>query len=114
MVIGLEKLLGSKSISKNLKVQIHTTSIRPVVLYEAQRLFLVKRKILRRVFKPFNDDRTEHWRKIHNQELQDLFRRPNITKEILVRRLKWVGHAWKKQGSIIRTVIENDSVENDH
>jgi len=33
--------------------------------------------------------------------------RPNITKEISVRRLRWAGHAWKKQRSIIRTVIKN-------
>jgi len=30
--------------------------------------------------------------KRHNQKLQDLFQRPNITKEISVKRLKWAGH----------------------
>jgi len=44
---------------------------------------------------------------IGNQELYDLFQRPIITKEISVRRLEWAVHAWWKQGSIIRTVIEN-------
>jgi len=63
--------------------------------------------MLRRIFEPCKDDQTVEWRKRHNQELQDLFQRPNITKEASVRILKLVGHAWRKQGSIIRTIIKN-------
>ncbi|KAL4084268.1 hypothetical protein QTP88_028093 [Uroleucon formosanum] len=115
---GLGKVLSAKAVSKNLKVQIYTTLIRPVVLYgsetwplrkaEQMRLEVFERKILRRVFGPCKDDQTGEWRKRHNQELQNLFQRPDITKEISVRRLRWAGHAWRKQGSIIRTVIENN------
>ncbi|KAL4088534.1 hypothetical protein QTP88_023628 [Uroleucon formosanum] len=115
---GLGKVLSAKAVSKNLKVQIYTTLIRPVVLYgsetwplrkaEQMRLEVFERKILRRIFGPCKDDQTGEWRKRHNQELQNLFQRPDITKEISVRRLRWAGHAWRKQGSIIRIVIENN------
>ncbi|KAL4096954.1 hypothetical protein QTP88_021820 [Uroleucon formosanum] len=115
---GLGKILSAKAVSKNLKVQIYTTLIRPVVLYgsetwplrkaEQMMLEVFERKILRRIFGPCKDDQTGEWRKRHDQELQNLFQRPDITKEISVRRLRWAGHAWRKQGSIIRTVIENN------
>jgi hypothetical protein len=72
------------------------------------RLEVFERKILRRIFEPCKDDQTGEWRKRHNQELQNLFQRPYITKEISVRRMRWAGHAWRNQGSIIRSVIENN------
>jgi len=72
------------------------------------RLEVFERKILRRIFGPCKDDLTGEWRKRYNQELQTLFQRPYITKEISVRRLRWAGHVWRKQGSIIRTIIENN------
>ncbi|KAL4084248.1 hypothetical protein QTP88_028073 [Uroleucon formosanum] len=80
---GLGKVLSAKAVSKNLKVQIYTTLIRPVVLYgsetwplrkaEQMRLEVFERKILRRVFGPCKDDQTGEWRKRHNQELQIFF-----------------------------------------
>jgi hypothetical protein len=74
------------------------TLIHPVVLYGSEtwplrkakqmRLEVFERKILRRIFGPCKDDQTGEWRKQHNQELQNLFQRPYITKEISVRRMR--------------------------
>lgn len=120
---GLGKVLSAKAVSNNLKVQIYMTLILPVVLYgsetwplrkaEQMRLEVFGRKILRRIFGPCKDDQTGEWRKRHNQELQNLFQRPYIIKEISVRRMRWAGHTWRKQGSIIRSVIEKTQQEND-
>lgn len=57
------------------------------------------------------DDQTGEWRRRHNQELVDLFRYPSITKEVSFRRLRWAEHTGRKQGSIVRTVIENNPTE---
>jgi len=56
---------------------------------EQIRLEVFERRILRRIFGPCKDGQFGEWRKRHNQKLQGLFQRPNITKEISVRRLKW-------------------------
>lgn len=50
------------------------------------------------------------WRKLHNDELKRLFQRPDMVKEITKRRLRWGGHAWRKQGSLFRQVIENEPI----
>lgn len=94
------------------------TLVRQVVLYESEtwplkkakqlKLEVFERKILRKIFGSSKDGQSGEWRKRHNRELHDLFKRPNITKEILVRRLELALHAWRKQSSKIRSVIEND------
>jgi len=43
-------------------------------------------------------------------ELQGLFQRPNIVREIAKRKLSWAGHAWRKQGTLVRRVIEEEPI----
>jgi len=56
------------------------------------------------------DTHTNEWRKCHNEELEELFQRPNIANEIKKRKLSWAGHAWRRVGSIVRTTIEENPV----
>jgi len=42
-----------------------------------------------------------------NRELKELYQYPSIVEDITVRRLTWAGHAWRKEGSLQRTVQEN-------
>jgi hypothetical protein len=77
-------------LSKNLKIKIYKyrTTILPVVLYvcetwsltlrEERRLRLFENRVLRRVFGPKRDEVTEEWKKLHNEELRDLYSLPNI------------------------------------
>ena len=48
--------------------------------------------MLRRVFWPKRDEVTGEWRKLHNEELNDLYFSANIVRVIKLRRLGWAGH----------------------
>jgi hypothetical protein len=57
---------------------------------------------LRRIFGPKRDQVTGEWRKLHNEELNNLYSSPNIVRVIKSRRMRWVGHvAWMAREACI-------------
>jgi len=48
--------------------------------------------VLRRVFGPKRDEVTGEWRKLHNEELRDLYSLPSIVRVVKSKRMRWAGH----------------------
>jgi hypothetical protein len=94
--------LSSRLLSRNVKVKIYKTIIIPVVLYgcetwsltlrEEHRLRVFENRVLRRIFGPKKDEVTGEWRKLHNEELYNLYSSPDISMQVKSRRLRWAGH----------------------
>ena len=53
---------------------------------------MFENRVLRRIFGPRSDGVTGEWRKLHNEELNDLYPSPNNVRMIKSRRLRWAGH----------------------
>ena len=78
-----QNLLSFSLLSKNIKIQINRTIILPVVFYgcetwsltqrKKRRLRMFENRVLRRIFGPKSDEVTGEWRKLHNEELSDLY-----------------------------------------
>jgi hypothetical protein len=49
-------------------------------------------RVLRRIFRPKTDKVTGGWRKLHNEELQNLYSSRSILRMINLRRMRWAGH----------------------
>jgi hypothetical protein len=83
----------------NLKIKIYRTIILPIVLYgcetwslmlrEECRMKVFENRVLRRVFGPKRDALTGEWRKLHNEELSDLYSLSNIVRVVKSRRMRW-------------------------
>jgi hypothetical protein len=63
-----------------------------LTLTEEHRLKVFENRVLRRIFGSKRDDMTGEWRKLHNDELNDLYSSPIIFRVIKSRRPKWAGH----------------------
>jgi hypothetical protein len=49
-------------------------------------------RVLRRIFRPKRDEVTGGWRKLHNEELHNMYFSPSISRMIKYRRMRWPGH----------------------
>jgi len=87
-------------LSKNLKIKVYRTILLPVVLYGCETWSLTLREelrtfenmVLRRIFGPRRDEVTGEWRRLHNEELNDLCSSPNIVRVIKSKRMRWAEH----------------------
>jgi hypothetical protein len=78
------------------------TIILPVVLYghetwsltlrEEHRLRVFENRVLRRIFGPKRDEMRGGWRKLHNEELHNLYSSPSIIRMIMSRSMRWADH----------------------
>ena len=99
---SVQNLLSSRLLSKNLKIKIYGTIVLPVFWYgcetwslkwrEERGLRVFESRVLINVFGSKRDDVAGEWRKIHNEELRDLYFLHNIVRVVKSRRMRWAGH----------------------
>jgi hypothetical protein len=63
-----------------------------LTLREEHRLRVFENRVLRRIFGLKRDEVMGDWRKLHNEELHNLYSSPNIIRMIKSRRMRWAGH----------------------
>jgi hypothetical protein len=63
-----------------------------LTLGEERRLRVFENRVLRRIFGPKRDKVTGEWKKLHNEELNDLYSLPNIVRVMKSRRMRWAGN----------------------
>jgi hypothetical protein len=98
-------------LSKNIKIKIYRNIILPV-FYGCETLLLTLRKehrlrvfengVLRRVFGLKRDEVIGEWKKLRNEELDDLYSTLNIIPVMKSRNMRWAGHVasvWERRGS---------------
>ena len=99
---SVQNLLSFRLLSKNLKIKIYRTIILPPVLYgcetwllklrEERKLRVYENMVLRRIFGPRRDEVMGERRRLHDEELNDLYCSPNIVRVIKPTRMRWAGH----------------------
>jgi hypothetical protein len=92
----------------SVETRYYKTIILPVVLDGCEtwsltsraehRLRVFENRVLRRIFGPKRDEVTGEWRKLHNEELHDLYSSPSIIRIIKSRRMRWAGHVARMGG----------------
>jgi len=62
---------------------------------------------LRRIFVPKWDEVTGKWRRLHNEELNDLYSSPSIVRAIKSRRMRWAGHVARmgEESGVCRVLV---------
>jgi len=95
----------------------------PVVLYgcetgsltlrEERRQRVFENMVLRRIFGPRRDEVPGEWRRLHNEELNDLYSSPNIVRVIKSRRMRWAGHVARmgEEREVCRVLVGKPEVK---
>ena len=106
---------SSSLLSKNLRIKIYRTIILQFDLYGCETwsltlreecgLRVFEKRMLRRICGPKWDKATGEWRKLHNEECNDLYSSPNIAQVIKSRRMIWAGHVARTGRGVYRVLV---------
>jgi PAS domain-containing protein len=84
---SVQNRLSSCLLLENEKIRLYKTIILPA----EHRLRVFENRVLRRIFGLKRDEVIGSWRKLHNEELHNLYRLPSIIGMIKSRRMRWAG-----------------------
>ena len=124
----LEGVLVNTAVRRDCSVfwSTYRTIILPVVLYgcetwsltlqEERKLRVFENRVLRRIFGPRRDEVTGKCRRLHNEELNDLYSSPNIVRVIKWRRMRWAGYVARmgEERGVYRVLGGGNRRERDH
>lgn len=112
---GLNKLLSSKILSKKTKIRIYKTILQPILLYGCEvwsiskatekKLITFENKVLRKIFGPLYE--AGAWRIRKNRELREIYLEPDIVAAAKSKRLRWLGHVWRRDNTSILKQVFN-------
>ena len=116
LLLGAESFVFQFAIQNfKFKIRVYRTIILPLVMYgcetwsltlrEERRLRVFEIRVLRRIFGPKRDEVTDEWRKLHNEELRDLYSLSNIVRVIKSRRMRWAGYVARMGGRGVHRVL---------
>jgi len=74
-----------------------------LTLKDERKLRVFENMVSRRIFGPRRDEVTGEWRRLHNEELNDLYSSPNIVRVIKSRSMRWAGyvaHMGEERGGV--------------
>jgi hypothetical protein len=74
-------------------------------LREKLRLRVFENRVLRRIFGPRRDEVTGEWKKLHNEELHEVYSSPTIVQMIKCRRMRWVGYVAQMGRGVKRVLV---------
>jgi len=102
LLFGAESVVFRFASQKYSDSDIYRTIILPVILYgcetwsltlrEERRLRVFENRVLMKVIRPRKDEVTGEWRKLYNEELNDLYSSPNFIRVNTSRRMRWAEH----------------------
>jgi hypothetical protein len=101
-------MVAITTLSRNIQIRIYKTIILPVVLYgcetwslilrEEHRLGVFENRVLRRIIGPKTGEVTGGWRKLHNEELHNLYSSSSIIMMIKSSWVRWAEHVARMGG----------------
>jgi hypothetical protein len=109
---------SSRLLSKNVKIKMYKTMILPVDLYGCETspltlredyiLKVFENRVLRRIFGPKRVEAIVDRRKLHNEQLHNLYSSPSIIRLIKSRWMRWAGHVTRvaEKGNAYRILVK--------